>query len=238
MKILAIDCTAGPASAALLEDGKIISSCYTNIGLTHSQTLMPMTQNALKHAKLELKDIDFFAINAGPGSFTGVRIGAAALKGLTLFRGDCIVPVSTLESMAYNYVGVRDCAVVGAMDARRKQVYTGTFQVSGNSVTRLTEDDAIPIEKLGEDLAARNDDIVLVGDGAELCYNTLCPKLPGLVLAPPQLRYQNAVSVALCAAQKLENGFSPISSEKLLPVYLRAPQAERELKRRNQSETK
>ena len=75
MKILAIDCTAGPASAALLEDGKIISSCYTNIGLTHSQTLMPMTQNALKHAKLELKDIDFFAINAGPGSFTGVRIG-------------------------------------------------------------------------------------------------------------------------------------------------------------------
>lgn len=231
MKILAIDCTAGPASAAILEDGKILSSSYTNIGLTHSQTLIPMVNSVLEHAKIALEDIEFFAINAGPGSFTGVRIGVAALKGLTLFSGECIVPVSTLESMAYNYLGVSGCVVCGAMDARRKQVYTAQFSV-GSSVKRLTEDSAIAIDTLGDQLQVLDKKVVLVGDGAALCYNTLQSKVKNLSLAPEQLRYQNAVSVARCAEEKIRNGYQPISSEALLPVYLRLPQAERELKKK------
>lgn len=231
MKILAIDCTAAPASAAILEDGKILSSAYTNIGLTHSQTLMPMIDCVLKNAKISQEEIDFFAINAGPGSFTGVRIGVAALKGLTLFRGNCIVAVSTLESMAYNYLGVENLVVCGAMDARCKQVYTAWFSV-GNTVERLSPDSAMAIQLLGEQLQELDHQVVLVGDGAALCYNTLGSELKHLSLAPEQLRYQNAVSVARCAEEKLKNGYQPISSEELLPVYLRAPQAERELKKK------
>lgn len=231
MKILAIDCTASPASAAVLEDGKILGSSYTNIGLTHSQTLIPMVHSVLGNAKINLEDVEIFAINAGPGSFTGVRIGVAALKGLTLFRDKCIVPVSTLESMAYNYLGVSECVVCGAMDARRKQVYTAQFSV-GDMVERLTEDSAIAIETLGNQLQQLNRKVVLVGDGAGLCYNMLRSQVANLSLAPEQLRYQNAVSVARCAEEKLKQGIQPVSSEDVLPVYLRVPQAERELKKK------
>ena len=106
MKILAVDCTAKPASVAVLEDGKVLSSAYTNTGLTHSQTLVPMMDSALKNAQLSLDGIDYYAINAGPGSFTGVRIGVAALKGLVFSDEKNCVPVSTLESMAYNVAGL------------------------------------------------------------------------------------------------------------------------------------
>lgn len=231
MKILAIDCTASPASAAIVEDGKTLSSAYTNIGLTHSQTLIPMVNSVLSNAKISLDDIDYFAINAGPGSFTGVRIGVAALKGLTLFRGDCIVSVSTLGSMAYNYYGVSDLVVCGTMDARCKQVYTARFAVS-DSVERLVPDSAIAIEELKKQLQLSDKKTVLVGDGAALCYNVLGSEVEHLSLAPEQLRYQNAVSVARCAEDKLKHGYQPISSEALLPVYLRAPQAERQLKKK------
>ena len=235
MKILAIDCSATPASAAVLEDGVVRSFAYTNIGLTHSQTLIPMVNSILSNAGYTLEQMGQFAINAGPGSFTGVRIGVAALKGLTLFRGDCIFPVSTLESMAYLYSGVKDCIVCGAMDARRKQVYTACFEIAGSAVTRLTEDSAISIEQLGEQLLQYSKPIVLVGDGAELCYNSLREKLENLELAPQPLRFQNAVGVGLCAEAKAAAGAAPVSSDQLLPVYLRAPQAERELKRKQQS---
>lgn len=236
MKILAIDCTAAPASVAVTEDGKVLSSSYTNVGLTHSQTLMPMLDSVLTNAQISKDSIDCFAINAGPGSFTGVRIGVAALKGLTLLEGAKCVPVSTLESMAYNYCGVRDCTVVGVMDARCRQVYTAAFSVSGNSVERLSEDSALSFEDFEARLKTYKTPVVLVGDGAALCYNEFQEKAPELELAPEHLRYQNAVSTAACAAGHLAAGEEPVPGSEILPVYLRVPQAERELKKKQEAQ--
>ncbi|MBO4383208.1 MAG: tRNA (adenosine(37)-N6)-threonylcarbamoyltransferase complex dimerization subunit type 1 TsaB [Clostridia bacterium] len=234
MKILAIDCTAKPASVAVLEDGKVLSSAYTNTGLTHSQTLVPMVHSALTNAQLELSSIDRFAINAGPGSFTGVRIGVAALKGLVFSEESTCVPVSTLESMAYLFegLGLEDCDICPAMDARRNQVYTALFRWEAGKVHRLMEDTALPVPELLERLKEQGRPVLFVGDGAELCFEAAKDVLPDCRLAPEALRYQNAVAVAACAAAKLEAGEAPVRSEEILPVYLRAPQAERELKKK------
>ena len=233
MKILAIDCTAKPASVAILEEGKVLSSAYTNTGLTHSQTLVPMVDSALKDAQLELSSVERFAINAGPGSFTGVRIGVAALKGLVFSDEKNCVPVSTLESMPYAFVGLpgtEDLVICGAMDARRNQVYTAAFEVKGGEVHRLTEDEALPIPELLEKLLAMHRPVLFVGDGAEFVYEAAKETELTGHLAPENLRYQNAVSVAACAEAKIKAGFQPVGSDEILPVYLRAPQAERELK--------
>lgn len=240
MKILSIDCSATPASVAIVDDDKILGFAYTNVGLTHSQTLVPMIYSTLENSQISLFDIDCFAINSGPGSFTGVRIGVAALKGICgLDEMNCI-SVSTLESMAYNYLGVSDCIVCAAMDARCNQVYTATFKVSDGLVTRLSDDVAVMIPELENHLKSLDvkfeesgnfSDIVFVGDGAALCYNTLAEKLPGVKIAPSHLLYQNAVSVARAANKKIISGEMPVSGEEILPTYLRAPQAERELRR-------
>ena len=241
MKILAIDCTAKPASVAILENGKVLSAAYTNTGLTHSQTLVPMIDSALKDAQLDLNDVERFAINAGPGSFTGVRIGVAALKGLVFSDAANCVPVSTLESMAYNFKGlpgIEDYDICPAMDARRNQIYTALFCWEDGKVHRLMEDAALPIPDLLAQLNERGRPVVFVGDGAELVYASAQAVLQDCSLAPEQLRYQNATAVAACAADKLEAGADPVRSEEILPVYLRAPQAERELKKKQkESET-
>ncbi|NLL63128.1 MAG: tRNA (adenosine(37)-N6)-threonylcarbamoyltransferase complex dimerization subunit type 1 TsaB [Ruminococcaceae bacterium] len=236
MKILSIDCSAVSASVAILDDNKILSSSYSNVGLTHSQTLMPMLDSTLKNARIELSDIDYFAINVGPGSFTGIRIGVAALKGLTEFDEANCFAVSTLESIAYNLKGIFNGVVVSAMDARCGQVYTATFEITGDVVTRLTEDDAVLIEDLAENLKGIKKDIIFVGDGATLCYNILKEKVECISLAPEHLLYQNAVGVARVARDQIAQGKAPIKSEDIMPFYLRVPQAERELKKRQENE--
>lgn len=239
MKILAVDCTAKPASVAILEEGKVLSSAYTNTGLTHSQTLVPMVDSALKNAQVPLSDIETFAINAGPGSFTGVRIGVAALKGLVFSDAKNCVPVSTLESLAYNFgglPGLENTLICPAMDARRNQVYTALFQWKEGHVQRLMEDKAIPIEELLTCIAEQGAKVLFAGDGAELVYEAAGETSLDATLAPEQLRYQNAVAVAACAEAKLAEGYEPVCSDDILPVYLRAPQAERELKKRKEQE--
>lgn len=224
MRILAVDTSAVCASAAITENGKIISLCSTNAGLTHSRTLLPMIDSALKNCEADLSSIDCFACANGPGSFTGIRIGIAAVKGLCDGLDKKCIAVSTLEGLAYNLLGqqVIACPV---MDARCSQVYTALFEIDGEKVTRLTPDEAIKIEQLGERLSKYDKKIVFVGDGAELCNKAL-----GYAAAPAVIRYQNAASVAFAA----ENGFSDeklISASQLMPVYLRLPQAERNLKK-------
>lgn len=234
MKIFSIDCSAGPASVAIVEffdDGyKVLASSFRNEGLTHSQTLVPMMDEVLKTAQINLSDVDFYAINAGPGSFTGVRIGVAALKGLTALGDANCIPVSTLESMAYNYLDV-NTTVCATMDARCSQAYSATFDIIDGKITRIFEDEALLIDELGEKLKTLKKDVIFVGDGASLCYNILNKKL-ACSLASEDRLYQSAISVALCAKNMMDNGFKPIPSSDLLPTYLRAPQAERELKRR------
>lgn len=226
MRILAVDTSAVTASCALTEDGKLVASAELRSKMTHSQTILPMVEDMLKNAALTIKDVDVLAVNVGPGSFTGVRIGVAAVKGIAFADEKPCVAVSTLHSMAYNFVGLPQVQTVCAvMDARCAQVYTALFEVQGDTVTRLTEDAAIPIAELKTQLLAMDKSVMLVGDGAALCYTALKDEVPSLLLAPDHLRYQNATGVAR-AAQTAK--FCAAAS--LQPVYLRLPQAERELK--------
>ncbi len=225
MRILAVDTSAVCAGVAVTDGGKILSECSTNTGLTHSRTLLPMIDSALKNAEIPLESVDLFACSAGPGSFTGIRIGVAAVKGLCEATGKKCLPVSTLEALAYNLVG-SECIAVSVMDARCNQVYCGIFLVDGEEITRLSEDEAIKIDDLQKKLEYYDGKIVFVGDGAELCHKAL-----GYEIAGKGNLFQRGSSVAFCAEKKLLKK-EPIDGNELLPVYLRLPQAERELNNR------
>lgn len=234
MKILAIDTSAAAVSAAIVDDGKILAEEYLNIGLTHSQTLLPVIDDVLKNAKISINEIDMLASSNGPGSFTGVRIGVSTVKGMGLAADVPCVGVSTLEALAYNLFGlpVIACAV---MDARREQVYNAVFELkTDNTVQRLTPDRAISITELGEELVKYDLPVYLVGDGADLCYNMLGEIKSNILLTPAHLRYQRASSVAVLGERIFSNGNKEeYAANKMLPSYLRLPQAERELKQRN-----
>ncbi len=230
--ILAIDTSAKPVSCAVVQNGRVLGSFFSNTGLTHSQTLMVMLENVLNISGLTVEQLDALAVNAGPGSFTGVRIGVSAVKGLAFTHKKPCVSVSTLESMAENVAAPTGTLVCGVMDARCQQVYTALFEKTeaGESV-RLTEDEAVSLTDLATQLNKQKKPIVLVGDGAELCYTVLKDSVPNLSVAPPSVRYQNAAATAVVAHRYFEQGIT-VSAEELLPVYLRLPQAERELNSR------
>lgn len=230
--ILAIDTSAKPVSCALIQDGRLLGSFYSNSGLTHSQTLMPMIQNLLDISNVTTDKLDAVAVNAGLGSFTGVRIGVSAVKGIAFADDLPCISVSTLESMAYQTAVSANTIVCCAMDARCQQVYTALFfKNEAGEMLRLTEDMAISLSELQERLLATKKSIVLVGDGSELCYNVFKDVVPQLQLAPAAVQYQSAAATAVVAQRMFDAG-QTISAEELLPVYLRLPQAERELNSR------
>lgn len=224
MLMLSVDSSAAPASVCLSEDGKLLADYYLNNGLTHSQTLMAMTESVLTVSGRNASGIDLYAVNSGPGSFTGVRIGVSAVKGMAYAQDKPCVAVSTLLSMAYNCLGgyVIVCA---CMDARRQQVYNALFRVDGNIVMRLTDDRAIAVSELLEELKAYNGEIILVGDGAALVAAQ--SDSDKIILAPDSIRYQRASSVA-AAALEIYNRGEALSPAALMPTYLRLSQAERE----------
>lgn len=226
MKLLGIDSTAKSASAAICEDGKILALQYSNTGYTHSVTLMPMVKNVLCAASLKIDDIDAFAVTAGPGSFTGVRIGVACVKGMAQPLGKPCIAVSTLEAAA-KPLEAFDCYAVAVMDARCKQVYAAEFECKNGALIRKCPDCAVSISELADRLKSVSLPIILAGDGASLCYGELSGLIPGLRLAPEQIRFQSAAAVALIAEQKLNNG-ETLTCDELTPVYLRVPQAVRE----------
>ncbi len=230
MKILALDSTAGPASAAILEDGKLLGEYFINTRQTHSQTLLPMVESVLQCTGSTLEEIGLFAVSAGPGSFTGVRIGVACIKGLAFPKDTLCAGVSTLEAMAYNLVD-REGILCAVMDARCGQVYNALFAADGKKLTRITEDRALAAEELAQECKKYEQPIFLVGDGAELCYNKDSFQQLNVELPPQPLRYQRAWGVALAAGKAYQEGKAVVPAQ-LAPVYLRLPQAERELKKR------
>ncbi len=230
MKILAVDTSATAASVAIAEENKLIGEFSIDTALTHSRTLMPMLEQLLKNTGSTIDDIEALAVNAGPGSFTGVRIGVAAVKGLAFSKNLPSVSVSTLHSMAYNMLGC-DCIVCAVMDARCSQVYNALFRVGGEKVTRLIEDRALSLSDLKQELKSIKEKIILVGDGAVLCSNYLGKELDNVVLAPFNKRVQTASSVAYAAFEKLKQG-EKLTAQQLMPVYLRLPQAQRELNKK------
>ena len=226
MKILAFETSAKAASVALTDGGKLLAESYQNTGMTHSQTLMVMAQDLLKTCGLSPKDVDAVAVAAGPGSFTGVRIGVAAAKGFAWGGELPCYGVSTLEAMARSQ-GVWQGYIVPAMDARRSQVYTAIFHAEKGILSRVEEDMAISLQELGEKIKNFEEPVFLVGDGAQLCYNTLLEEVPALVLPPEHRMHQRAAGVAL-AAQVMADAGDPGNGAELTPNYLRLSQAERE----------
>lgn len=230
MKILSLECSATPCSVAVSENGKILASAFSNVKLTHSQTLMPMVESVLKSAMLTIGDIDAFAVSSGPGSFTGIRIGISAVKGMAQAKKSPCISVSTLEAMAVNFLDT-DCIVCSVMDARCKQVYNAIFENSNNEINRLCEDRALSIEDLVPEIKTLSENgklIYIVGDGAEVFY-PFVKDFKGVKIAHENRRFQNASGVAVIA-QKNEY----LMPGDLQPIYLRLPQAERELKRKEE----
>ena len=228
MLILSVDSSAAPASVCLYQDGKILADFYLNSGFTHSQTLMAMVESALKISCKTVADIDAFAVNNGPGSFTGVRIGVSAIKGMAYAADKPCIAVSTLMSMAYNCLA-SDGIICACMDARRNQVYNALFRVSSVTVTRLCEDRAISVADLLIELSSYNERIMLAGDGAQLVFDS--SDNDNISLLPENIRYQRASSTAIAAFDKYNRG-EALSPAALMPSYLRLSQAERERKAR------
>ena len=225
MKIFALDSTATVASVALCEDGKLLGEYTLMGGNTHSETLLPMVESLLNIFSIDTGDIDLFAASAGPGSFTGVRIGAATIKGLAFGTNKPCLGVSTLEALAYNLNCINGL-ICPVMNARRKQVYTALFRASNGRLTRLMDDSAIAIAELDEKLKQFEDPVRLCGDGYDITKELLThPIIP----VSERYRHQSAFSVAEVALQKYQSG--DVGTDlNLSPVYLRLSQAERERK--------
>lgn len=242
MTILGLECSAKAASAAVTKDGELLCETFTCVPLTHSQTLLPMAESMLKNANLTLSAIDCLAVAAGPGSFTGLRIGIAAVKGLAMGLEIPCCAVSTLEAMAYGLTAL-DGTILPVMDARCGQVYAAAFDCSEGTITRLCPDRAVLLEELFRELNPKEKSVLsfykkpffLVGDGARMCYNNQKDQIADLRLCPLNLVMQRAAGVCLAAEEQVRQNRT-LSPEQLLPAYLRLPQAERELlaKEKNQ----
>ncbi len=229
MLILGIDTAAAPCCAAVYDTDKqqTLGSFVINNKLTHSVTLMPVVSDLLRNSGITTEDIDLFAVANGPGSFTGLRIGISAVKGMAFAASKPCAAVSTLEAMAYN-VAVCDGIVCAAIDARCNQVYTATFLNDNGTVTRLTEEECLKADELAARLSEYDGDIILVGDGAQLVKKAADEQGINTRLAPDPLRFQTGYGVCL-AAMNAEQ----ITPEQLMPMYLKLPQAQRELMAKN-----
>ena len=222
MLILAFETSAKAASVAILRDGILLGESYQDTGLTHSQTLLVMAQDLLTQCGLTVGDVTHVAVAEGPGSFTGIRIGVAAAKGLSWGGELPLCGVSTLEAMAVS-LGAYEGIVCPVMDARRSQVYNALFRAERGKLTRIASDRAISLEDLGKELRALSGPVFLVGDGSYVTHKVLTDT----VLPPEHRLHQRAAGVALVAAERIAAG-ERCDGAALTPNYLRLSQAERE----------
>jgi tRNA threonylcarbamoyladenosine biosynthesis protein TsaB len=225
MNILALDTSAKSAACAVMsEDGKLLAESFVNNGYTHSKTLMPMIEGMLKTIGMTTEDIGLYGVCNGPGSFTGIRIGVSTVKGMAFMEQKPCIGVSSLLAAAYNAVWF-DGIICPVMDARRQQVYNALFDNHCGQLERVCADRAISIEELYQELSSQKKPVILVGDGAELCYNKF--NHTNISLAPEGCRFIRGSSVAGAVLQQAVQG-AHLTDEALVPVYLRPSQAERE----------
>ncbi len=239
MQVLALDCSAKAISVAIARDGILIGEGFLKIPLTHSETLMPMCRQVLSNARCTLSDMDALAVTVGPGSFTGIRIGVSAVKGLCFAEQKPVYPFSTLTAMALPYAGGVGFQGIlcGLMDARREQFYNALFQVQNGCITRLCDDRLISATALREELqnTFAGQPILLCGDGADLFWR-LCDQPSAFSPAPPAVQLQRAAGMAIEASRD-KSVVTPVSPEALMPIYLRPSQAERERSEKLKKET-
>ncbi|MCR5667208.1 MAG: tRNA (adenosine(37)-N6)-threonylcarbamoyltransferase complex dimerization subunit type 1 TsaB [Eubacterium sp.] len=227
MKVLGIDSSGLVASVALVEDDNLLAEYTVNYKKTHSQTLLPMLEEIQKMTELDMESIDAIAVAAGPGSFTGLRIGSATAKGLGLALEKPLVAVPTVGALAYNLVGHRDY-ICPLMDARRNQAYTGLYCFDGNEMTELQQPVAAGIDKVVEDINRRGEVVCFLGDGVTAFHEYLEENLRvPYTFAPAHMNKQRAGSVAALGLVMAKAG-KTVSSDEFAPEYLRLSQAERE----------
>lgn len=232
MKILAIDTTADVCSVALCDDVRLVAEMTVNTGNTHSQTLLPLVEQVLKITNTGIDDIELFACSTGPGSFTGVRIGVATVKGIAYGKNIPCASISTLEALAYNLIGY-DGIICPVMNARRSQVYNAMFECRGGELRRLCPDRAISISDLEAELVGYSSPVYLCGDGYDVTLNGFIGA--EVAFTPERSKYQSAYSVACCAYMKYLSG-DTVTDGMMVPVYLRPSQAERERQERINAE--
>lgn len=232
MLTLAFESSAKAASVALCDGEKLIAQTTQNCGLTHSVTLLPMAEALLKTGGYKLSDVELFAVAHGPGSFTGIRIGVSAVKGLAWGANKAAVGVSTLEAMAYNGLAFGEGAVLCCvMDARRNQVYNALFEIRDGAPVRISEDRPIGLDELAAEVTALGKTVVLIGDGAEVTAKYFGGAGVAFTVAPDPIRLQNAYGVAMAAVKAVHG-----TADDIHPVYLRMSQAERERLERMKAE--
>lgn len=227
MKILALDSSGLVASVAVVEDDNLLGEYTINYKKTHSQTLLPMLDEVAKMIELDLKSIDVIAVSAGPGSFTGLRIGSATAKGLALALDKQIVSVPTVDALAYNMWG-SDAVVCPLMDARRNQTYTGLYEFIEDDMNTIQKQCVVMIEEIVSQINELGRKVIFLGDGVSgfkeyLEENVKVPHM----YAPASMNKQRAASVACLGARLVETGLAEDAKEHK-PEYLRASQAERE----------
>lgn len=227
MKILGIDSSGLVATVAIQSDDILVGEYTIHNKKTHSQTLLPMIQDMLRMAEVPVEELDAIAVAAGPGSFTGLRIGAATAKGLGQALNIPLVAVPSLEGLAYNLAGA-DALVCPIMDARRNQAYYGIYDVSGEMPVVVAEQDAAPIDTVLQKVRETGREIIFVGDGVPVFANRIAEE-EGLAyrLGADNVRYQKASSVAALGRKYMEQG-KGMPAERFVPIYLRLSQAERE----------
>ena len=233
MKILALDSSGLVASVAIVEeiDGNqnLLAEYTVNYKKTHSQTLLPMLDEIVKMIELDLKSIDAIALAAGPGSFTGLRIGSATAKGLGFALEKPLIEIPTVDGLAYNLYGT-DRVICPLMDARRNQVYTGIYEFCSSSLHVLEPQMAAGIEVIAGKLRALGREVIFLGDGVPVFRKRLEGGLMAgekFSFAPAHLNKQRAGAVGALALQYLKEG-KTVSAAEHRPVYLRLSQAERE----------
>lgn len=232
MKIAALDSSGLVASVAIIEDEILVAEYTVHYKKTHSQTLLPMLDEVRKMIELDLGSLSAIAVSAGPGSFTGLRIGSATAKGLGLALNLPIIPVPTIDALAYNLYGT-DKLVCPLMDARREQVYTGLYEYERNengtyTLCRLLEQCAIGIEEIAQIVNSFEREVIFLGDGVPV-YGEQLEKLVKVPysIAPAHMNRQRASSVGVLGMQLYQKGIYE-SAREHKPVYLRVSQAERE----------
>ena len=227
MNILAIDSSGLVASVAYVSDGMLRAEFTVNNGLTHSQTLLPMLDLLKERGNLDLASVDAIAVAGGPGSFTGLRIGASTAKGLSLALDVPLVPVPTVDALAFNCFGAGGL-ICPMMDARRSQVYTGIYRFAGERLIAIREQCAVAVDEIVRELNALGEEVLLLGDGADAYRTELEEGLrTEYRYAPAHLSRQRAGAVAVLAEQYLREG-KTVSGASFAPDYLRLSQAERE----------
>ncbi len=240
MRILAMDSSGLVASVAVVETGPIeevtVAEYTVNYKKTHSQTLLPMLHEVAKMIELDLDSIDAIAVAAGPGSFTGLRIGSATAKGLGLALSKPLIHVPTLHGLAYNLCGT-DKIVCPIMDARRGQVYTGIYEFEGNDLVVLHDQMAVSIEELGEKLCAYGREVIFLGDGVPVFCEVLAERIMAdsrIAFAPAHMNRQRAAAVGALAIRYYRAGKTETAAQHQ-PDYLRMSQAERERRERSKA---